>query len=88
MPECKSCGAEITWAWTETNKRMPLDAEPSDKGNMEIIGRRDDPDEPPTPIVRVLKQGEADTLPGLEPPPRYISHFATCVNASDHRRAA
>jgi hypothetical protein len=87
MAECKSCGAPIRWAWTDKDKRMPLDAEPSEKGNMEIIGygTKDGTTEP---IVRVLKKGEGDTLPGLEPPPRYISHFATCPDAAQHRQAA
>lgn len=34
--ECASCGAPITWAITPAGKRMPVDAEPTPNGNVEL----------------------------------------------------
>jgi len=72
--KCNSCDAPIIWALTENGKRMPVDAEPVRDGNivLEHHGQR------VTAIVRDAM------LPGLEP--LYKSHFATCPNASTHRR--
>jgi hypothetical protein len=60
---CKSCGAAIVWAQTESGRRMPLDAEPERRF----------------------------VLAGVEPTiarsvPTYVSHFATCPQADEHRR--
>lgn len=80
---CRSCGAEIIWVLTQKGKRMPIDAEPREDGNIEIVKR--DPGEPP--LVRYLT-GSEDTLPGFDLPDRYVSHFATCPHADQHRKAA
>lgn len=37
MATCKSCGAEIFWAVTQKGKRMPVDTEPREDGNLEIV---------------------------------------------------
>jgi hypothetical protein len=34
---CKSCGADIIYATTMTGKTMPIDVEPSPKGNLVVI---------------------------------------------------
>jgi hypothetical protein len=65
---------------------MPIDLDATPDGNLEIVGETRRDDESPTPVVRVLKKGEGDTLPGLDPPPRYRSHFATCPFAARHRK--
>lgn len=87
---CRSCNAPIRWVLTGDGKRMPLDLEPVETGNVEVVGetRRhlEDGGIEVTPVVRVLKKGEGETLPGLAPPERYVSHFATCPNAAQHRR--
>jgi hypothetical protein len=72
---CRSCEAEIAWAYTEGGSRMPLDADQVPDGNVVAL---------PNGRVRVLKAGE-------EPPPgaaRYRSHFVTCPHASTHRKPA
>jgi hypothetical protein len=78
--KCRSCGAPILWAETITGRRMPLDYEPSDKGNI-ILGLRRE--RPPLALVqveitraRLLSAGEL----------LYTSHFASCPQASTHRR--
>ena len=35
---CKSCGARIIWAITGNGKKMPVDAKPTDKGNIVLEG--------------------------------------------------
>lgn len=92
MAACASCKAPITWTLTENGKRMPIDAEPVAEGNIEIVGetRRHlaDGGTETTPVIRVLKKGEGDTLPGLSAPSRYVSHFATCPDAGKFRKGA
>lgn len=34
MAECKRCHAEILFAWTEKNHRMPIDPQPREDGNL------------------------------------------------------
>lgn len=79
VKECRSCGAEIVWTVTHKGKRMPVDAEPVEGGN--IVLRRDG--------ETVIAE-----YPGKEHPslfeadrPRYVSHFATCEDSTEWRRA-
>jgi len=67
---CGSCGAAILWCKTESDRAMPLDAEPVPDGNVWInaLGR-----------AVVVQKGTAIS------PPSYKSHFATCPNAAKHR---
>jgi hypothetical protein len=77
-PKCRSCGAHILWAETVKGRRIPLDAEPTDGGNMTLEDRgRYKP-----PIATVLVAGAAPN-----DKPHYKSHFATCPNAANHRRS-
>lgn len=72
MSTCKSCGATIAWATTAKGKAIPLDAEPSASGNIELrsgIAHYVTPDQ-----NAVGRQ-------------RYVSHFATCIYAKQHRTA-
>ena len=75
MARCKSRGAAITWVKTTHGKSMPLDLKPAPTGNvwLDIMG-----------LANVL-------APGEDPPPgtgmRYMPHWATCPNASQHRKA-
>ena len=68
---CRSCGAPIRWVRMESRraKRMPIDAEKVDGGNVEVIERLHGAD-----VARVV---EAER--GVK---RYVSHFATCPQAS------
>lgn len=69
---CHSCGAPIVWVHTEAGKRMPIDPEPVDGGNL-ILDRRDGP------RVTVATEGNL-------PPCGYVSHFATCPQAGKWRK--
>lgn len=74
--ECRLCGAPVFWARTEaTGNLMPLDWLASERGNIVINddGR-----------AVVIKGDLFDDKAILGD--RYKSHFATCPNASKHRR--
>lgn len=80
MTRCRSCGAEIRWAMTSKGKRIPLDVGEHADGNLVLH-------EDPMRIAATVAygDGEAETL-GIKGP-RALSHFATCPQASQHRRA-
>jgi hypothetical protein len=73
LANCKSCGAPIRWIRMTSNKMMPIDAQPSPAGTVEIVDG----------YGYVVKTKEPSLLPGEE---RYTSHFATCPNAAQHRQ--
>jgi hypothetical protein len=82
MSVCQSCGASVTWVLTEaTGKRMPLDPEPVDNGNLQIVASRSG-----GPVVRYVGQTPKGYVAAKDGP-RYVSHFVTCPNAAQHRRA-
>lgn len=84
MSTCGSCGAEVVWAVTPAGRRMPVDAEPVDGGNVILhpgIARGD------APTATVVGKAVAPALFG-DDAPRYVSHFVTCPNADAHRRRA
>ena len=75
MPACKSCGAGIIWAKTIKGATIPLDAEPTKTGNIVIEDGN------------ALVYNNPDAIaPRLRSEPRYVSHFATCPNADEHRK--
>lgn len=72
MARCASCNAAVVWVVTEAGKRMPVDAVPSDKGNL---------------ILRDGKALHESKVPEAErPAERYTSHFATCPQGEKWRR--
>lgn len=76
---CKSCGAPILWAVSETTgKQHPIDVAPVSNGNALLIWPdyvpRGMPEAPPT--VQFVKTGRG----------AHRSHFASCPHASQHRR--
>lgn len=88
MSTCRSCGAEVVWVETEATaekpgRKMPLDADPDKPGkalrvaggNIVPTGARTGDG---TPIARYIPSNP-DVL-------ACRSHFATCPNASQHRR--
>ncbi len=78
MSNCRSCNADILWARTERGSRMPLDAEPVDSTGRNLFVLRDkSSSEGP---LAIAAWGLAHTEP------HYVSHFATCPNADQHRR--
>lgn len=76
---CNSCHAPIVWALTVAGKRMPVDAEPVEHGNLHLYEPVTDPDSPRV-IFHDAGCGDFDD-------PLYTSHFATCPNANQHRRS-
>ncbi len=81
-PRCSSCGAVIWWGFTSKGKRMPLDAQPAEDGNVVVDwpgGLLPSPSA--APHVRVLRKGE-----DAGDVPRYRSHFVTCTAAERHRK--
>ncbi len=74
---CKSCGAPILWTVTAAGRRMPVDAEPSDIGNIEVSGGL---------VLHATTIAGHDLVRARAVGfPLYLSHFATCPNASTHR---
>jgi hypothetical protein len=89
---CSSCGAPITWARTSSGKAIPLDAGPDPTGNLLVVDRHGTT--LPAPVARaavergyatvmVARRGHRSIDPDL---PHWRSHFATCVNARQHRQ--
>jgi hypothetical protein len=72
---CRSCGAWIWWLVTAAGKRMPVNPTPDPAGNLAVNGPGD---------LRVLRAGEEPPESGWS---RHTSHFATCPNADQHRKA-
>ena len=72
MPNCQSCGAPIRWAKTVSGRRIPLDPQPTASGNVLLL------DGVATAVALVDQTAEA---------PLYVSHFATCHQASAWRGA-
>lgn len=72
MSVCKSCGAQIRWVkMAGSGKSMPLDDVPGPQGTVAV------------------EQGVGHVLKGLAiveyEGPLFVSHFATCPNAKEHR---
>lgn len=73
--ECESCHAPVIWAVTANAKRMPVDFEPTEGGN---IALRPGGMAPVATVLSVAKQfGRKDLR---------TSHFATCPDAKLWRR--
>lgn len=73
---CTACGAPIRWVITIGDRRMPLDPEPHEDGN----------------VVPVIVDGglvRARVLTGVELPAQetaFRAHFVTCPRAGEFRR--
>lgn len=76
---CRSCEAPITWATTVKGRKMPLDPEPVDDGNVWVTRVAEDG----TPLVAVALN--AESVPELVRV-RYVSHFVTCPDRDDWRK--
>lgn len=79
---CRSCKTPVEWVVVEASgKRMPIDPDPHPLGTVARLGYTDE--ETGADVVEVLKLGGG----GLdESRPLYLSHFATCPNAAQHRK--
>ena len=76
---CRSCGAEIRWARTEKGKRIPLDDEPTVKGNVTIARQGDHV------IASVLGPMEAE-IARQEGRTLYLPHHASCPQGDAWKR--
>lgn len=73
MAACRTCEAPIVWVESQsTGKPMPMDLTPDPKGAFVIIGGK-----------ARRATDEDKTLHR----PRFTSHFATCPDADQFRRA-
>lgn len=79
MSLCRSCDARIRWEHTVTGKLIPLDAEARPDGNIRVglVGGLE---------VAILLADPAERAAAQVAGPVYVSHFATCPNASSHRK--
>lgn len=74
--QCRSCRADITWAVTERDKRIPVDAKPTPDGNLVLLGGG---------------RGGAPMAVAFDPArhagkQRFQSHWASCPNPKPFRR--
>lgn len=82
MPTCNSCGAAVIWVVTLAGKPMPVNAKPVDDGNLVL----EEVDGGPETRHRTILQARAvEPLLDTEKS-KYVSHFATCPNAKEHRK--
>jgi hypothetical protein len=79
MTACRSCGAAIVWAVTTNNRRMPVDANPVPDGNLTLAY--------PSPGAAPIAVHADPGALLIDNPPRYVSHFATCEFADQHRKS-
>jgi len=75
METCRSCGKPIKWVVTQKNKRMPIDPQPVEGGNIELHNQGEYL--PPLAVYHSLAPAGVKL---------YVSHFATCPNAAKHRK--
>lgn len=75
---CRSCGAPVFWLLTERGKRIPIDDEPVEDGNIVI---RWDWDKGENVAHYVGKDEEIGS-----DEERYVSHFATCPQSKNWRK--
>lgn len=74
---CNSCHAPIFWASTTAKgKPMPLDLEPHDNGNVEVIEGQHGP------LATVLGPLEVQLARGVGSD-LFMPHHATCPDAAD-----
>jgi len=78
MSTCRSCGAEIKWIKTIASKNMPVDPELISSDDLEHGD------------VLVTEDGHVTKVDhscnDYESVDGYVSHFATCPHADQHRR--
>lgn len=84
--KCSSCRAPVLWVVTKAGKRMPLDPEPDAEAGNVLVCNGVDAELYDTIRGRavVLRDAAAIAERGVGTP-LYVSHFATCPNARQHR---
>lgn len=83
---CKSCRADVLWCVTAgAGERMPVDALPSAMGNTTVYIEPAKGRTAPRLVATVLTTRQR-TAARANDVTLHASHFATCVNAGQHRR--
>lgn len=82
---CKSCGAPIVWIKTQNGRSMPCDAtaveyQENYKGSTTIVT-----DDGRVIRANIVAAGNSPLTPAIDGN-GYISHFATCPYAKQHRQ--
>lgn len=76
---CRSCGRPILWCTSvATGRAMPVDADPTPDGNVEVT-------EHPDPAASMLR-AVVHAQPPLGSPPLRMAHHATCPQADEWRK--
>lgn len=75
---CRSCEAPIVWCRMRSGKTMPVDADPTPRGDFYLVTADDGTIEAHHVRTHPEKLGEDVD--------RYTSHFATCDNPERFRR--
>lgn len=70
MSTCRTCNRPIRWAKTESGHNIPIDIEPREGGNVELLELG------PQLVARIGKPGSG----------RWVSHFTSCPQADAHRK--
>lgn len=76
---CRSCRAQIAWAITPNGKKLPLDPEPHDQGNLTVS--LDGGVLRTGVVLRAAREAMHEAGNQL-----YLSHFATCAHADQWRK--
>ena len=82
MSACRSCHAPIRWARTEHGRKIPLDVVEAPAATRHGLFALRDLASSEGPLAIAVSR--AQVMPG---DPLYVSHFATCPNANEHRRS-
>lgn len=78
MNLCKTCQAPIIWTVTVKGKRMPVDAEESPDGNVQLHYAGDS-------IKAQVLAAHKLHIARLSGARLHLSHFVTCAQAAQHR---
>lgn len=82
MSRCRGCGADVYFATTTaTGKAMPLDPNPTTKGNI-VLEKFTHAEKPKARVLSGLELQEARENADRS---LYTSHFATCPHAGQFR---
>lgn len=81
---CRSCSAPIFWAFTGKGGHLPVDFDPVPHGNLRIIPSMARAVPPMAVVVPAVSLFPDEADDGT----RYISHFASCPDADEHRKSA
>lgn len=80
---CRSCRRPIRWCVTPAGKRIPIDIVPNTaKGNIRLTFS-DNPSADPLATVLTAEAVEVARANRL---PLYLTHFASCPSAGQHRK--